>query len=47
MTPAFEGVAHQHRRNGEETEVCKGIHPGELIRPKGALSQCTIAAIGL
>lgn len=38
MTTAFKGVAHQHRRNGEETEECKGVHPGDLIRPEGALS---------
>jgi hypothetical protein len=39
MTTAFKSVAHQHCQNGEKTEECKQIHPGDLTRPKGALSQ--------
>jgi hypothetical protein len=39
MTTAFKGLAHQHCRNGEETEECEPIHPGDLTRPKGAFSQ--------
>jgi hypothetical protein len=39
MTTAFEGVAHQHRRNGKETKVRKGIYAGDFITPEGALSQ--------
>ncbi len=34
MTTAFEGVAHQHRRNGKETEVRKGIYAGDLSGQK-------------